>query len=45
MNYIATFLLCISDEEGAFHIMNHLFTSIIPPRFYSNSSGAALIGY
>ncbi|CAD8083092.1 unnamed protein product [Paramecium sonneborni] len=45
MNQIATILLCVSDEEGAFHIMNHIFKSIIPPRFYSNSSGATLIGY
>ncbi|CAD8077086.1 unnamed protein product [Paramecium primaurelia] len=45
MNQIATILLCVSDEEGAFHIMNHIFKSIIPPRFYSNSQGATLIGY
>ncbi|CAD8053187.1 unnamed protein product [Paramecium primaurelia] len=45
MNYIATIFLCISDEEGAFQIMNHIFQSIIPSRFYSNSQGATLIGY
>ncbi|CAD8171208.1 unnamed protein product [Paramecium pentaurelia] len=45
MNYIATIFLCISDEEGAFQIMNHIFKSIIPSRFYSNSQGATLIGY
>lgn len=44
MNYIAVFLLCIADEEGAYHLMAHLFDCIIPPRFYSSSSGAALIG-
>ncbi|CAD8085545.1 unnamed protein product [Paramecium sonneborni] len=44
INQIAIILLCVSDEEGAFHIMNHIFKSIIPPRFYSNSSGAIWIG-
>ncbi|CAK74145.1 unnamed protein product (macronuclear) [Paramecium tetraurelia] len=45
MNFIVTVLLCLSDEEGAFHIMNHIFKFIIPPRFYSNSQGATLIGF
>ncbi|CAD8184436.1 unnamed protein product [Paramecium pentaurelia] len=45
MNYIAIICLCIADEEGAFFLMNHLFNVIIPPRFFSNSSGASLIGY
>ncbi|CAD8089008.1 unnamed protein product [Paramecium sonneborni] len=45
MSFIATICLCLSDEEGAFHIMNHLFSVIIPFRFFSSSSGASLIGY
>ncbi|CAD8092743.1 unnamed protein product [Paramecium sonneborni] len=45
MNLIAIICLCLADEEGAFHIMDQLFSTIVPQRFYSSSSGAYLIGY
>jgi hypothetical protein len=34
MNYIAAFLLCFCDEEGAFQLLTHLFDHILPDRFF-----------
>lgn len=34
MNYVAGFLLCFCDGEGAFELMTHLFDYILPDQFF-----------